>query len=170
MHTPRAAKRPGYAPPVPIAKRPGNSPAVWKEVLCGRRPLLRCRRQRNRIIRERVQIGDHVGALAVLRDTGKTHRGAGNKALRVGDELAEVVVGPGAALGLHGGGEIESASLALMVADDAIEVRTDAVRTALLKGVAGGAFLGRRSALLDRGGLQELLDRLGRRGCGFLAA
>src|SRR5690242_14093672 len=60
-------------------------------------------------------------------------------------------------------------SLALRLVDDAKEVRADAVRTALLEGVAGGALLGRRSALLDGGGLQELLDRLsGSRG--FLGA
>src|SRR5579871_6007345 len=60
--------------------------------------LFGCRRQRNRGVRERMQIGDHVGALALLRNTGKAHRGARNKALRIGQELVEVVVGPGAAL------------------------------------------------------------------------
>src|SRR5439155_21062851 len=96
--------------------------------------------------------------------------GARNKALGVRDELVEVVVGPGAALGLQGGGEIEPASLALMVADDAVKIRTHAVGAALLEGMASGAFLGRSSALLDRCGLQKLLDRLRRRGRGFLAA
>src|ERR1700737_5434645 len=126
-----------------------QSPGRLQEVYVGRRPLLCRRRQRNRIIRKRVQIGDHVGAFAVLRDTGKTHRGARNKALGVRDELAEVVVGPSAAFGLHGGGEIEPASLAFMVADDPVKIRTDAVGAALLEGVAGGAFLRRSGALLD---------------------
>src|SRR5450432_2740538 len=73
--------------------------------------LLRRRRQRNRAIGKGVQIVDHVGALAVLRDAGKAHRGAGNKALGIGDELVEVVKGPlatpkgfipGTAMGLAG--------------------------------------------------------------------
>src|SRR5260370_33909174 len=144
--------------------------AYVAEVHSGRRPLLRRRRQRNRIVRERVQIGDHVGALAVLRDTGKTHRGARNKALGIGEELVEVFVGPGAAFGLHGGGEIEPASLAFMIADDAVKIRADAIGAAFLEGVAGGAFLRRSSTLLDRSGLQELLDRLGWHRRGFLAA
>src|SRR6266403_1516440 len=57
-----------------------------------------------------------------------------------------------------------------MVADDPVKIWTDAVGTALLEGVAGGAFLGGSSALLRRSRLQKLLDRLGRRGRGFLAA
>src|SRR5258707_8259159 len=57
-----------------------------------------------------------------------------------------------------------------MVADDAVKIRTDAVGATLLKGMAGGAFLRRGSPLLGRGGLQKLLDRLGRRRRGFLAA
>src|SRR6266567_2632446 len=57
-----------------------------------------------------------------------------------------------------------------MVADDAVKIRTDAVGTALLEGMTGGAFLRGSSPLLDRCGLQKLLDRFGRRGRGFLAA
>src|SRR6202012_2075515 len=106
------------------------------------RKLLRRGRQRNRIIRQRVQIIDHVGALAVLLDAGKAHRGARDKTLRVVDELVEVVIGPGAALGLHRGREVEAAAFALLVADDAVEVRADAIRAALLEGVAGAALLG----------------------------
>src|SRR5581483_1645704 len=60
--------------------------------------LFGCRRQRNRGVRERMQVGDHVGALALLRNTGKAHRGPGHESLRIGQELVEVVVGPGAAL------------------------------------------------------------------------
>ena len=40
---------------------------------------------------KRVQIGDHVGTLAVLREAGEAHRGARDKALGVGEELVEVV-------------------------------------------------------------------------------
>src|SRR5229473_1093444 len=57
-----------------------------------------------------------------------------------------------------------------MVADDAVKIWADAVGTALLEGMAGGAFLRRRSPLLDRCGLQKFLDRLGRSRRGFLAA
>src|SRR4029453_535346 len=101
----------------------------------------------------------------------KAHRGARHKALRVGDELVEVVERPVAALGLHRGRKVETAfALALLLADDAIEVRADAVRAALLKSVAGRALLGGGCALLDGGGLQQFLDRLRRRGGGSTAA
>ena len=63
-----------------------------------------------------------------------------------------------------------SRSTPLFVADDAVEIWADAVGAALLQGMAGLAFLGRGGALLDRGGLQQFLHRLGRRGRGFLAA
>ena len=119
--------------------------------------------------RQAAQIGDHVGALAVLLDAGKSHRGAGNKALGTGDELAEVVIGPGAALGLHGGREIEPACRAFRLVEDAVEIRADAVGATLFEGVAGGAFLGRAGTLLDRSGLQQLLDRLGRGAAASLA-
>src|SRR5216683_5543898 len=111
------------------------------KVHAGPEALLRRRRQRNRTIGKRAQIGDHVGALAVLGDAGEAHRGAGNKALGIGNELVEVVVGPGAAFGLHGSREIKSAPLAFFVADDAVKIGTDAVGAAFLEGVAGGAFL-----------------------------
>src|SRR5216684_5696362 len=91
--------------------------------------LLRRRRQRNRAIGKRAQIGDHVGALAVLGDAGKAHRGARNKALGIGDELVEVVKGPLATLGLHRRREIEPAPLALLVADDTVKIRAAAVGT-----------------------------------------
>src|ERR1700754_2998711 len=100
--------------------------------------LLRRRRKRLRMLRQGVQIGDHVGAFAVLGDTGKAHRGAGNKARGIGDELVEVVKGPVAALCLHGGREVEAClALPLLLADDAVEVGADAVRSALLERMAG---------------------------------
>src|SRR4051794_28217307 len=59
---------------------------------CGTSEMLfRRRRQRDRLVRQCGEIGNHVGALAVLADAGKTHRGAGNKGLRVGEEFVEVV-------------------------------------------------------------------------------
>src|SRR5216683_532124 len=133
--------------------------------------LLRRRRQRNRTIGKRAQIGDHVGALAILGDAGEAHRGAGNKALGIGNELVEVVVGPGTAFGLHGSREIKpAASFASMVVDDPEQIWADTVGAALFEGMAGSAFLRCRSTLLDRRGLQQLLDRLGRRRRGFLGA
>src|SRR6185437_2204434 len=89
---------------------------------------------------------------------------ARNEALRIGQELVEVVVRPGAALGLHRGREIEPAAIfAPLVTDDAVKVRTDAVGTILLEGVAGLANLRGGLALLGGGSLQQLLDRLGGR-------
>ena len=49
---------------------------------------------------------------------------------------------------------------ALRTPDDAIEVRADAVRLALAESMAGGAFLGRVLALVDRRAGQQLFDRL----------
>src|SRR6266481_7713432 len=103
--------------------------------------LFRRRRQRRRVVRQGAQIGDHVGALAVLRDAGKAHRRARDKALGTGDEFVEVVIGPGSALGFHGGREIEPAALAALLVEDAVKVRTDAVGAALFESVAGPAFL-----------------------------
>src|SRR3981081_3554371 len=100
--------------------------------------LLRRCRQRNRAIGEGAQIGDHVGALAVLRDAGKAHRGAWNKALGIGDELAEVVKAPLATLGLHRRREIEPAPLALLVAD-AAPFAPDAVCNSFSIGSDGAA-------------------------------
>src|SRR5882757_10233367 len=105
--------------------------------------LFRRRRQRDRLVRQCGQISNHVSALAVLADAGKAHRGAGNKGLRVGEEFVEVVKRPLAALGLHGGREIEAAlALALLLVDGTKEVRTDAVGATLFESVAGRALLG----------------------------
>src|SRR5260221_10094691 len=144
-----------------MPKRPGDRPAACA-LHRGRSPLLRRRRQRNRAIRQRAQIVDHVGAFAVLRDTRKAHRGARYKALGIGDELVESIEGPGAALALYGRREVEPAPFAYFVVNDAKQVGADTVGAALLEGMAGGAFLRRRSALFNRGGLQQFLDRLGR--------
>src|SRR5260221_2309706 len=163
-----AAKRPDNNNAINIWKRPGNAWPLHRRPWWTVEILFRRRRQRNRAVGQRAQIGDHISALRVLLDTGKAHRGAGNVTLRVGDELAEVVIAPGAALGLHGRREIEPASLALVVTDDAEQVRADAVGAALLKRMAGGALLGGGRALFDGGGLEQFLDRLGWRR-GFLA-
>src|SRR3954454_9825553 len=124
------------------------------------------------MLRQRIQIGNDVGALGILGNAGEAHCGTRNEALRIGDELVEIVERPGAALGLHGGREVEAvAALTPCLTDDAIEVRTDTVRAALLEGVASAALLGSGGTLLDRGGLEQLFDRLGSRGgsAAFLA-
>ena len=51
-------------------------------------------RQRRRVVGQRAQIGDHVGALAVLADAGEAHLGAGHIGLGAGEEVVEVVVVP----------------------------------------------------------------------------
>ena len=50
--------------------------------------------------------------------------------------------------------------MTLLVADDAVEVRTDLVGAALLEGVAGAALLRDRLTLLGAGGGQQHFDRL----------
>src|SRR5262245_9827516 len=92
--------------------RSRRSPCWTVEIL-----LRRCR-QRSRMFRKRVQIGDHVGTLAVLLNAGESHRRTRNESLGVGDELVEIVKGPGAALGLHGSGEIEATAFAARFVDD----------------------------------------------------
>src|ERR1700716_812748 len=102
-----------------------------------RPPLFRRRRQWNRLVGQRREVSDHVGALAVLLDARKTHRSAGDEAFWTGDEFVQIVEGPGAALALHGGREIEPAfAFALLFIDGAVQVRADAVGTALLEGMA----------------------------------
>src|SRR6202012_678828 len=99
----------------------------------------------------------------------KAHLRSRHERRRLGQELVEVVIGPGAALGLHASREIEAAAaFTLLVADDAVEIRTDMVGAVLLEGVAGQADLRGSLALLDRSGLQQLLDRLRRRRRGCL--
>ena len=96
-------------------------------------------------------------------NTGKAHRGAGDKALRIGDELVEVVKGPLAALGLHASGEVEAVlAFAPSVIDRVVKVRTNLVGAALLERVASRALLGSGSALFDGCGLEQLFNRLRR--------
>ena len=57
-----------------------------------------------------------------------------------------------------------------VLADDRIEIRADAILVALREGMAGLALLGRGRPFFDGGGLQELLDRLGRGGRCLLGA
>src|SRR5579863_3703521 len=125
-------------------------PFATKISFCACRQLLRRRRQRNRIVRKRPQISDHVGTLGILWNAGKAHRGARHEALGIGEELVEVVVGPGSAHALQGRREIETtATLAALVTDDPVEIWTNLVRAAFGEIVAGTAFLGRCGALVD---------------------
>src|SRR5665213_1854467 len=118
-------------------------------------------RQRLWAVRQSVQKIDHVGALAVARQAGKGHGRARDIAARILEELVQFLVGPLAALGLHGGGEVEAAAiLAALVADDIPQVGADPVRAALFEGVTGLALLGSRLALFDRGLGQQHFDRL----------
>src|SRR5262249_9352937 len=70
----------------------------------GHASLLRSRRglgrlrERRRVIREAVEIDDDVRPLALARYAGEGHVGAGDIAAWIGDEVVEVVDGPGAAL------------------------------------------------------------------------
>src|ERR1700733_12639528 len=109
--------------PVSLSYENGQAragPPVMRTSIRRRSALLRRRRQRNRGIGKGMQIVNDVGALAVLLDAGKAHRRARDETLGIGDELIEVVIGPGAALGLHPRREIEPASLTLFVADDPV--------------------------------------------------
>src|SRR5258708_19685316 len=58
-------------------------------------------RQRWRVIVHGAQIGDHVGALLRLGETGERHLGATHESLRLEDHVVDVFVVPPAALGLQ---------------------------------------------------------------------
>ena len=87
----------------------------------------------------------------------------GDVALRVRQEVVELVVGPGAALLLQRGRVLEARLVGALAVDDAPEMRADLVRAALLEAVAGGALLGRGLALVDGGAGQTDRQRLGLR-------
>ncbi len=112
------------------------------------------RRQGSRIVRQGAEIGDDVGALFRVRLAREAHLGAGDKSLRAGDEAVEVLVGPVAALGLHGVGIGEAGFAALGAADDAVKVGPDLRARALFEIVAGRADLGQGFAF-GRVGLGE---------------
>jgi len=59
--------------------------------------------QRHRIGRERVEIGDHVGALLIVRQTSKGHRGARRKRARFNQPSVECGEIPGAIFRFQGG-------------------------------------------------------------------
>src|SRR6185437_3559058 len=122
--------------------------------------FLRRLRQIERLVGQRVQVVDHVGALAFAREARELHRGARDVAARIGEELVELVPGPGAALRLHGSRIIEPRLCIALPADDAPQVGTDLVRAALLERMAGEADLGGSLAALRIRLRQRHLDRL----------
>src|SRR5215218_2527852 len=124
------------------------------------------RRQRDRTVGEAAQVGKDIGALVRRRDAGESHDRAGNGALRVVDELVELLEIPIAAFALEGGRVVEGLHVRLRAADDAVKVRADLVRPALLEGVAGLALLCRGLALCRIGLGEEDRQRLRR--CGGL--
>src|SRR6476620_11161418 len=103
--SPRSTERTSRAPCENGQALPGRGKSMSRG-----QTLFRYRRQRLRMFRQGVEVGDHVGAFAVLGNASKPHRGAGNIALGIGDELVQLVKAPGASLGLHRGGEIETAA------------------------------------------------------------
>src|SRR3954452_8715873 len=126
--------------------------------------------QRLRVVRLRIEVRDHVGALAPARQSGEAHLGAGNVFLGACEEFVEVVERPVSTLLLHRIRIGEPAFSTLGAAHHAIEVRADAVRLALAEGVACGAFLRRALALAHIGAGQELCDGLVGFGLGGPAA
>src|SRR5215813_10287179 len=107
-----------------------------------RRSAFRRLRQRERAVRERMQIVDHVSALLPARQPRECHGGPRNVAARVGQELVELIECPSTALGFHGGREVEApASFPARTSDDVPQIWSDPVGTALFKGVARLALL-----------------------------
>src|SRR5437773_12521949 len=95
--------------------------------------------KRRRVVRQGVEIGDDVGAVAAARDTREGHVGAGNEAARIGDELIEILDGPVAALRLHGAGIVEAGLRCPLTADHAPQIRTNQVAPPLVEGKIGRA-------------------------------
>src|SRR5690242_18313027 len=96
-----------------------------------------------RRVRERVEIGDHVGAVLRLRQADERHLGALDEGLRLPEPCVERVYAPIAALFLERIGEREAAmTFSDGLVEDAVEIGTDAIRAALVEGVASRAFLG----------------------------
>src|SRR5882672_5664870 len=126
-------------------------------------PLLFCRSlgKIDRLVGELVQIVDDVGALGVAWQAREGHGRARHIALRVGQELVELVEGPVAALGLQRGRVVEAGHGRLRPTDDVPEIGAHLVGTALLEAVAGDAGLGGGFAALGARTREQHLDRLG---------
>src|SRR5262245_50562761 len=116
------------------------------KALLGFRPgrrRLRGLRQRRRIIRFRVEVGDDVGPLVAARQAGEGHRSSGNETAWIGQEMVELLDRPLARLALHGGRIIEAGHRGPVASDHPVEVGPNPVRLAFVEGVTGLALLGR---------------------------
>src|SRR3974377_2070009 len=107
-----------------------------------------------------MQEGDDVRALIAAGQARERHGRAVQGAARIAQKVIELIIRPGAAFGLHGGGIVEPRLGGALPTDDAPEIGTDAVRFTLLEGMARLALLSRRLAPLGGGGSEQRLDRL----------
>ena len=119
-------------------------------------------RQRRRIVRQRVEIGDDVGALAAARrGRRRSSRCRGTMPCgfaRNSLSSSKVHLPP---LAFMRGRIVEARHRRLRRADDAVEVRADLVGLALVEGMAGHALLGGSSRPARRSAVaKQLRDRL----------
>jgi len=119
--------------------------------------------QRHRIGRERVEIGDHVGALLIVRQTSKGHRGARRKRARFNQPSVECGEIPGAIFRFQGGRIIKARRGGDLAPDYGVEIRPDLRSLALLEVVAGLALPCHICAALSRRACQQVFDRHRRR-------
>ena len=128
----------------------------------GGRPLLH-RRQRHRMVRQSVEIGDDVGALGRIRLARVGHFGIARHRLGIFDELEEPVEGPGAADVLERIRIGKTRDGSDRTTDDAIERRADLHTAALFETMANPANLGEVLAFLGICLGEQDRQRLGRR-------
>ena len=97
------------------------------------------------LIAQRIEIGDDVGAVLGLAQADEGHLGALGEVLRLVEPVVERVERPGlaaCACAAPPRKRSRRGPRAIWLADDAVEIGADAVRAALVEGVAGGADLG----------------------------
>ncbi len=107
-----------------------------------------------------MQEVDHVGALLGARNSGERHRGPGDIAARIGEELVEFVEAPVATFALHRRRIIETRFGCPRSVYDTPQIGPDPIGAAFLKGMTSLALSCGGLALFDRGLGQERLDRL----------
>src|SRR6185437_4569009 len=116
-----------------------------------------------RAVAQRVEIGHDIGAILGLGQAGEGHLGALGERLRVVEPLVELFNVPFLAL-MRAQRRRERVAVAVLGdrrAQHAIEIGPDAIRAALLEGVAGHAFLRLLLAGIDAGIGEQRRDRLG---------